>query len=168
MQTRKPQLQRQQVIMAKLGFYRHRCDGIWGPESIAAKRKWEADRSFIPALPNNGLPFGERDPFPKGIFVKRPERLLTMADLTYEEEERFLRRGMKTSKADQESESPQELDTVQDSASESEPEPEQEDTSEPASEQPEPNSVPSYSPEPQQEEAPPVPQFTGKKKKKRG
>tara|TARA_B100000700_G_scaffold88627_1_gene99970 strand:- start:85097 stop:85597 length:501 start_codon:yes stop_codon:yes gene_type:complete len=166
MQTRKPQLQRQQVIMAKLGFYRHRCDGIWGPESIAAKRKWEADRSFIPALPNNGLPFGERDPFPKGIFVKRPERLLTMADLTYEEEERFLRRGMKTSKADQESESPQELDTVQDSASESEPE--QEDTSEPASEQPEPNSVPSYSPEPQQEEAPPVPQFTGKKKKKRG
>ena len=166
MQTRKPQLQRQQVIMAKLGFYRHRCDGIWGPESIVAKRKWEADRSFIPALPNNGLPFGERDPFPKGIFVKRPERLLTMADLTYEEEERFLRRGMKTSKADQESESPQELDTVQDSASESEPE--QEDTSEPASEQPEPNSVPSYSPEPQQEEAPPVPQFTGKKKKKRG
>ncbi len=67
MQLTKKQLQRQQIVMAHLGFYKHKCDGIWGPESIQAKRKFESHSSFIPALPTNGLPFGEKEKYPKGM-----------------------------------------------------------------------------------------------------
>lgn len=81
MQIKKEQLQRQQKIMAHLGFYRHKCDGIWGPESISAKKRWEADPSFIPALPNNGLPFGDRDPLPKGMTHSRTERMFSFAGM---------------------------------------------------------------------------------------
>ena len=79
MQVSKKQIQRQQVILTHLGFYRHKCDGIWGPESIAAKRKFEADVSFVPALPNNGLPFGEREKYPKGMRMGS-DRMLTYTD----------------------------------------------------------------------------------------
>jgi hypothetical protein len=79
MQLGKKQLQRQQVILAHLGFYKHKCDGIWGPDSIAAKRKFESSPSFIPALPNNGLPFGEKEKYPKGIRIGA-DRLLTYTD----------------------------------------------------------------------------------------
>lgn len=89
MQTKKPQLQRQQIIMAKLGFYKNQCDGIWGPDSIAAKLAWEADQSFIPALPTNGLPFGERDPLPKGMIFDKANRLFVLLSMTEEEIEGF-------------------------------------------------------------------------------
>lgn len=79
MQTDKKQLQRQQIILTHLGFYRHKCDGIWGPETISAKQRYEADPSFVPALPNNGLPFGEKEKYPKGIKMDK-DRLLTFVD----------------------------------------------------------------------------------------
>lgn len=79
MQTDKKQLQRQQIILTHLGFYRHKCDGIWGPETISAKKRYEADPSFVPALPNNGLPFGEKEKYPKGIKMDK-DRLLTFVD----------------------------------------------------------------------------------------
>lgn len=75
MQIKKEQLQRQQKIMKHLGFYRHSCDGIWGPESIAAKKSWESDPVFVPALPNGGLPFADRDPTPKGVSYSRTDRM---------------------------------------------------------------------------------------------
>lgn len=68
MQLKKDQLMRQQVILTGLGFYRHKIDGIWGPESIAAKRKWEFDRSFNPAIPTNGLPFAQSEKLPRGCY----------------------------------------------------------------------------------------------------
>lgn len=90
MQTKKLQLQRQQIIMSQLGFYKHKCDGIWGPDSIAAKRGWETSRSFIPALPTNGLPFGERDPVPKGMYFDKASRLFVLTSMTPEDVESFM------------------------------------------------------------------------------
>lgn len=89
MQIKKPQLQRQQVIMAKLGFYKGVCEGIWGPESIAAKSTWETDPSYIPALPSNGLPLGDRDPLPKGVSFDKNTRLFVLQGLTEEEIEKY-------------------------------------------------------------------------------
>jgi hypothetical protein len=85
MQLKPKQLLRQQAIMAFLGLYRHKCDGIWGPEAIASKRRWENEASFIPAFPNRGLPFGDRDTVPKGMRFDRAERLFTFKDLNDEE-----------------------------------------------------------------------------------
>ena len=82
MQIRKDQLVRQQMIMSILGFYRHKCDGIWGPASIAAKRKWELNKIFIPGLPNNGLPLGEDGPLPKGMRFNSRTKLFDHVDLT--------------------------------------------------------------------------------------
>lgn len=76
MQTKPEQLKRQQEIMEHLGFYRHKCDGIWGPASIEAKKKWERDRSFIPGLPSNGLPLGDRDRMPNGVSYDKASRKL--------------------------------------------------------------------------------------------
>jgi len=85
MQLKKTQLQRQQVIMSKLGYYRHKCDGIWGPASIEAKRKWERLSAFVPGLPTNGLPFGDRDYVPVGVRFDKPSRMFVLAGLTEEE-----------------------------------------------------------------------------------
>lgn len=90
MQLKKPQLQRQQVIMSKLGFYRHKCDGIWGPASIAAKKQWESKPEFIPGLPTNGLPFGDRDYTPNGVRFDKSTRMFTVEGLTAEEIEQYL------------------------------------------------------------------------------
>lgn len=87
MQIKKPQLMRQQAIMKVLGFYDKKIEGIWGPESIAAKRVWERDPSFIPGLPNNGLPFGEREPLPKQMEYDRDARNLTIAGRSKEVDE---------------------------------------------------------------------------------
>lgn len=84
MQLKKEQLQRQQVIMTHLGYYRHKCDGIWGPASIEAKKSWEQDASFIPGLPTNGLPLGDRDILPQGMRFSKTERMFTYQGLTDE------------------------------------------------------------------------------------
>jgi hypothetical protein len=90
MQLKKSQLQRQQVIMSKLGFYRHKCDGIWGPASIEAKKKWESKPDFIPGLPTNGLPFGDRDYVPSGVRFDKTSRMFTLSGLTAEEIEQYM------------------------------------------------------------------------------
>lgn len=67
MQTSKRQLRRQQAVMQHLGFYYGKLDGIWGPESIAAKKQFEFDKSFKPAFPTNGLPFAETSQLPSKL-----------------------------------------------------------------------------------------------------
>lgn len=76
MQITKPELARQQLVMKFLKFYKHKIDGIWGPESIAAKQAWESQRSFIPAYPNQGMPFGARDTLPKGVSFNPKTRIM--------------------------------------------------------------------------------------------
>lgn len=49
-------LQNQQVVLALLGFYTGVCDGIWGPATIAAKKRFEADPRYRPAVPTFGMP----------------------------------------------------------------------------------------------------------------
>lgn len=76
MQINKQQLQRQQIVLTHLGHYKHKCDGIWGPESIKAKIAFEHTREFVPALPTRGLPFAEKVKYPKGIRMGA-DKLLT-------------------------------------------------------------------------------------------
>lgn len=59
--------QKQQLIMTMLGYYSGKCDGIWGPKCVEAKRKWEYEDNFEPAVPSNGLPFTGRGKLPKGM-----------------------------------------------------------------------------------------------------
>lgn len=80
MQTGKEQLAQQQAIMQARGFYKGKLDGVWGPETIAAKIKWERSGKFAPAIPNNGFPLGDRGPYPKGVY-KQPNNTLTCAEI---------------------------------------------------------------------------------------
>lgn len=66
MQYTKDKLISQQLAMFHLGFYTGNIDGIWGPDSQEAKRKFERCETFLPAYPNGGMPFGERDRLPTG------------------------------------------------------------------------------------------------------
>ena len=61
----------QQSVMKALGYYDGAVDGIWGPKSLAAKRKWESSGQFAPAVPSHGMPFEEKHGLPSG--VKRTE-----------------------------------------------------------------------------------------------
>lgn len=76
MQTDRRQLLRQQVILRALGFYKGRLDGIWGPNSISAKKAFEADISFLPGIPKKGLPFAGTKPLPAGIDIDPATKLL--------------------------------------------------------------------------------------------
>lgn len=76
MQVEKNQIQRQQEILAVLGFYFGDFDGVWGPKTIEAKKKFEASPSFVPGIPNNGLPFGDRGPYPAMITINHATGLL--------------------------------------------------------------------------------------------
>lgn len=67
MQYTKEKLAAQQLVLFHLGFYKGLVDGIWSTSSIQAKKTFEADPSFVPANPNGGLPFGERERLPKGM-----------------------------------------------------------------------------------------------------
>ena len=67
MQITKEKLIAQQLVLFHLGYYKGLIDGIWSDASLRAKRSFEADLSFLPAFPNGGLPFGERDKLPKGM-----------------------------------------------------------------------------------------------------
>lgn len=67
----RPQLQSQQILLAFLGFYKGKCDGIWGPDSIAAMRSYEASPKFSPGYPSNGLPLKEKGQLPSGVY-RRP------------------------------------------------------------------------------------------------
>lgn len=76
MQVTKEQIQRQQEILSVLGFYHGKFDGIWGPKTIEAKKRYEGDAKFVPGIPNNGLPFGDRGPFPALISINHATGLL--------------------------------------------------------------------------------------------
>lgn len=67
-QFQNAQIVRQQQVLAHLGYYKGRIDGIWGPGTIKAKKEFEA-MGFAPGVPNGGLPFASRGPYPKGIFM---------------------------------------------------------------------------------------------------
>lgn len=81
MQTGKAQIERQQLILYVKGFYHGKIDGVWSTKTVDAKKKWEATgRGFTPGLPNNGLPFGNRGPYPRGITIGK-DGLLTCIEV---------------------------------------------------------------------------------------
>jgi len=81
-----------QVIMTFLGYYDGVCDGVWGPKCIAAKRQWEYDDSFEPAVPSNGDPFTGRDRLPKGLMYARGNGLkIVCLRMSKEEAEKILK-----------------------------------------------------------------------------
>ena len=69
MQVQEKQLIRQQEILKGLGFYNGPIDGIWGPDTIKAMQKFEASPSYLPGVPNNGLPMKDRQKYPAGIVM---------------------------------------------------------------------------------------------------
>lgn len=71
MQVLPEQIERQQLILKALGFYHAAIDGVWGPETIEAKKKFEASRLFAPGIPNNGMPFITGQQLPAGISLRR-------------------------------------------------------------------------------------------------
>lgn len=79
-----------QIIMTFLGYYEGNCDGVWGPKSIAAKRVWEFDDSFEPAVPSNGLPFTGRDRLPKGLVYMRKGLEIVCLKMSNEAREKIL------------------------------------------------------------------------------
>lgn len=79
MQIGTEQLRRQQLILQLKGFYNGKLDGIWGPKTVAAKKKWEG-KGFAPGLPNFGMPLADRGPWPNGI-RKGSDGLLTCAEV---------------------------------------------------------------------------------------
>lgn len=81
MQSGKAQIKRQQLILYVKGFYHGKIDGVWSAKTIEAKKKWEATgKGFTPGLPNNGLPFGDRGPYPRGISIGK-DGLLTCIEV---------------------------------------------------------------------------------------
>lgn len=82
MQINKSEIMRQQLIMAHLKYYKNKIDGIWGPASIAAKKSWENSPAFVPAFPNQGLPFGAKDVLPKGVSFDRKTRIMQCVGLS--------------------------------------------------------------------------------------
>lgn len=62
-------LARQQMVLAALGFYSGKFDGVWSKKTIEAKVDYECSGKFSPALPNRGLPFDTAKPLPVGLYV---------------------------------------------------------------------------------------------------
>lgn len=72
MQTKPQELLRQQTVLTRLGFYSGPLDGLWGPDSIDAMRKFENRvAQFRPARPTGGLPFAETGPLPNALWRNR-------------------------------------------------------------------------------------------------
>lgn len=81
MQTGTEQIRAQQEIMKAFGFYNGKLDGVWGPMTVEAKKKWELSGKFAPGLPNFGLPLSNRGPYPRGVYLDKDSGLLTCAEL---------------------------------------------------------------------------------------
>lgn len=64
----KENLERQQLLLKALGFYNGVVNGVWGPDSIEAKKAFEASLQFRPAIPNNGMPFSDTGSLPSGVY----------------------------------------------------------------------------------------------------
>jgi hypothetical protein len=67
----KKHLIRGQQILTHFGYYSGSIDGVWGPASIEAKKKFEVSGKFAPGIPNNGLPFKAEPPYARGIFMNK-------------------------------------------------------------------------------------------------
>jgi peptidoglycan hydrolase-like protein with peptidoglycan-binding domain len=77
MQIALNQLLRQQVILKGLGFYNGPLDGIWGPQSIEAMKRFERKLDlFRPSRPTNGMPFDSVGPYPKGFSIDKDTLLI--------------------------------------------------------------------------------------------
>lgn len=94
MQYNSMEIRSQQLVLAFLGFYKGPIDGIWSGDSINAKRRFECDDAFIPAAPNNGLPFANRAKLPKGCQWDK-EGLLSHRGLTPEKAAELLKTQQK-------------------------------------------------------------------------
>ncbi len=89
MQTQPHQLLRQQMILKELGYYTGPLDGVWGPQSIEAMRRFENRVSdFRPARQTGGLPFSAESRLPKGMWWEK-ELLCNdkISEITAEEEQ---------------------------------------------------------------------------------
>lgn len=62
-------IRHQQAILKVLEFYTGPIDGIWGPDTIEAKTRYEYDPSYEPALPSNGMPLSSSGPYPKNVYA---------------------------------------------------------------------------------------------------
>lgn len=71
---------RQQQILSHLGFYEGKIDGFWGPKTVAAKKAFERDTRFKPAIPNSGQPFAFNQPLPSCIYPSE-SGLLSLHDV---------------------------------------------------------------------------------------
>jgi hypothetical protein len=85
--TSRRHLQNQQMILKARGYYRGKCDGIWGPDTIRAKQDFENDvKAFAPCYPNNGMPFEVTGivKYPKGIYSdpSKGRGMLSCTELT--------------------------------------------------------------------------------------
>lgn len=67
MQYKSEELQAQQIVLAFLGFYKGKIDGIWSEATIKAKQAFECEDSYLPAAPTFGLPFSTGSRLPKGL-----------------------------------------------------------------------------------------------------
>ena len=66
--TNPDRLRRQQAVLAHLNFYRGKLDGVWGPESINAKKAFETSGTFTGGIPNQGLPFNPNAQLPSILY----------------------------------------------------------------------------------------------------
>jgi hypothetical protein len=89
MQVTPDKLKAQQLVLFHLGYYKGLIDGIWSNATIEAKKKFEADTTFLPAYPNGGLPFGDRDKLPKGMRYD-VKGMIIHSDLTPERTEEIM------------------------------------------------------------------------------
>lgn len=85
MQTTTKQIKYQQAVLRLFGYYKGPIDGLWGGETIQAKKTFESKPDFAPAIPNNGLPFGDKSPLPRGCMMVK--QCLTVIDKAAEVEQ---------------------------------------------------------------------------------
>ncbi len=91
MQTSELHIARQQLVLTRLGHYHGPIDGIWGPDSITAKKEFEGSGRFNPGIPNNGLPFASFGPLPLGLYMNQGMLIIQDQEDEIEAEEMSIR-----------------------------------------------------------------------------
>lgn len=124
MQYTKNKLMAQQLTLFHLGFYTGVIDGVWGPACIQAKREMERGEDFVPANPNGGLPFGDRDKLPKGLEYRDGQEIYPR-DFTEEDREKIMtatqaRQAARLKEATQETTAEEKIEAIRAEAREAE------------------------------------------------
>lgn len=88
MQTSETELRAQQLVLAFLGFYGGKIDGIWSDATISAMKKFEMDDRFLPAVPTIGMPFKVNCRLPKGMYWDK--KIVSHRGLTVEAAQKLL------------------------------------------------------------------------------